>query len=146
MPPDVPGREDVPGVPDDADGGRGALGPLVGGVRPFASWSVTIRRPGRTLEVGAASPAFDEVAAPAAPFSPGTRVVVDESAVLSKEVWVIVDVEADRDDCEVPPRWVSFSSVVEAGSANALPDDATSNFAKQRRNEGRSNRDGMLTL
>jgi uncharacterized protein related to proFAR isomerase len=65
---------------------------------------VTIKRPGFTVEVGAASPALVEVAVASDLPSPETRVDVDESAVLSSEFCVIVDVDEERDAAEDAPR------------------------------------------
>ena len=65
-----------------------------------------------TVEVGAASAELVDVAVPSGLLpSPGTRVEVDESAVLSNEFWVMVDVDDEREEAEDVPRCDSLSSV-----------------------------------
>lgn len=78
-----------------------------------------ISSPGFTVDVSPASPGCEEVAVPPgveAPLPSGeTSVEVEERAVLSREFWVIVEVEAEeeRPDEDVVPRWLSLSSARE---------------------------------
>lgn len=74
---------------------------------PFASWRVTISKPGFTVEVGAASPLLVEVAVVGTVPSLATRVEVEACAV---EFGVMVEVEEER-EVEVALRCVSLSSV-----------------------------------
>ena len=117
--PDVPGREELPPWFEPDEGGRWEL-PRVGGiVNPFASCKVMMRRPGLTVEVGAASPALVEVAVRSDLSVLETRVDVDDVAVLSSEFCVIVEVDAERELVDDVPRWVSLSSGEEAGQHHA---------------------------
>jgi hypothetical protein len=73
-----------------------------------------MRRPGLTVEVGAASPALMEVAVRSDLSVLETRVDVEDVAVLSSEFCVIVEVDAERELADEVPRWVSLSSGEEA--------------------------------
>jgi hypothetical protein len=83
-----------------------------GNDRDLASWRVTIRSPGLTVDVGWASPGLVEVEVGTVP-SLATSVAVEAWALV---LGVIVEVEEDRDSLdEGVPRWVSLSSVMMGG-------------------------------
>jgi hypothetical protein len=75
-----------------------------------------MRRPGLTVEVGAASPALMEVAVRSDLSVLETRVDVEDVAVLSSEFCVIVEVDAERELADEVPRWVSLSCFRDLGN------------------------------
>lgn len=95
-----PAIEPTPLVLEDEDVGR-LLEPLVklepvGMVRPCASWMVTIRRPGATVDVLVCSP-------------PSAKLLLEAEAGCFNDEGVMVEVDDDLEDCEDGPRWVSLS-------------------------------------